>query len=123
MSFGTAQLESEVRRRWGDVPITRWDRDTSRSAGSHEALLREFAEGRSQVLVGTQGYGFYQFTAQDEDLDDVRRGPRSTSQLYRAHVTVFARHGNLVFAGTAVDGLSSIDVGTAARDTGTWDWE
>ena len=54
MSFGTAQLESEVRRRWGDVPITRWDRDTSRSAGSHEALLREFADGRSQVLVGTQ---------------------------------------------------------------------
>ena len=60
------------------------------------------------------------------DLDNVRRGPRSTSQLYRAHVTVFARPGNgkLVFAGTAGDGLSSIDVDTAAsRDTGTWDWE
>ena len=54
MSFGTAQLESEVRRRWGDVPITRWDRDTSRAAGSHEALLREFAEGRSRILIGTQ---------------------------------------------------------------------
>lgn len=54
MSFGTEQLESEVRRRWGDVPITRWDRDTSRTAVSHEALLREFAEGRSQVLIGTQ---------------------------------------------------------------------
>lgn len=54
MSFGTAQLESEVRRRWGDVPITRWDRDTSRTGGSHEALLREFAEGRSRVLIGTQ---------------------------------------------------------------------
>lgn len=54
MSFGTAQLESEVRRRWGDVPITRWDRDTSRAAGSHEALLREFAQGRSRVLIGTQ---------------------------------------------------------------------
>ncbi len=54
MSFGTAQLESEVRRRWGDVPITRWDRDTSRAVGSHDALLREFADGRSRVLVGTQ---------------------------------------------------------------------
>ncbi|MCY3733264.1 MAG: primosomal protein N' [Chloroflexi bacterium] len=54
MSFGTAQLESEVRRRWGDVSITRWDRDTSRTGGSHEALLREFAERRSQVLIGTQ---------------------------------------------------------------------
>ena len=85
--------------------------------------LTLFIQIGDQVLVGTRGYGFYQFAAQDEDLDNVRRGPRSTSQLYRAHVTVFARHGNLVFAGTAGDGLSSIDVGTAARDTGTWDWE
>ena len=54
MSFGTAQLEAEVRRRWGDVPITRWDRDTTSSSGSHEELLREFAAGRSQVLIGTQ---------------------------------------------------------------------
>ena len=54
MSFGTAQLESEVRRRWGDVPITRWDRDTTQASGSHEALLRDFAGGRSRVLIGTQ---------------------------------------------------------------------
>lgn len=85
--------------------------------------LTLFIQIGDQVLVGTRGYGFYQFAEQDEDLDNVRRGPRSTSQLYRAHVTVFSRHGNLVFAGTAGDGLSSIDVGTAARDTGTWDWE
>ena len=54
MSFGTAQLEAEVRRRWGDVPITRWDRDTTAASGSHEALLRDFASGRSRVLIGTQ---------------------------------------------------------------------
>ena len=54
MSFGTAQLEAEVRRRWGDIPITRWDRDTTKASGSHEALLQEFAAGRSQVLIGTQ---------------------------------------------------------------------
>ena len=54
MSFGTAQLEAEVRRRWGDIPITRWDRDTASSAGSHEALLAEFADRRSRVLIGTQ---------------------------------------------------------------------
>lgn len=54
MSFGTEQLEAEVRRRWGEVPITRWDRDTSAAVGSHEALLAEFADGRSRVLIGTQ---------------------------------------------------------------------
>ncbi len=54
MSFGTEQLEAEVRRRWGKVPITRWDRDSSSAAGSHETLLAEFADGRSRVLIGTQ---------------------------------------------------------------------
>ena len=54
MSFGTAQLESEVKRRWGEVAITRWDRDTASASGSHRALLEEFADGRSRVLIGTQ---------------------------------------------------------------------
>ena len=76
-----------------------------------------------EILIGTRGYGFYQFAVQDLDLANVRRGPRSTSQLYRAHITVFASHGEFVFAGTAGDGLSSIEVSTAAKDTGTWDWE
>jgi len=54
MSFGTAQLEAEVRRRWGEVSITRWDRDTTSASNSHEELLEEFAAGRSKVLIGTQ---------------------------------------------------------------------
>ena len=36
------------------MPITRWDRDTSSQAGSHESLLRDFADGQSRILVGTQ---------------------------------------------------------------------
>lgn len=85
--------------------------------------LTLFTRIDDRILIGTRGYGFYQFDAGDEDLGNVRRGPRSTSQLYRAHITVFARHDDLVFAGTAGDGLSSIDVATARKDTGTWDWE
>lgn len=53
MSFGADRLVDEVRRRWGEVGITRWDRDSARRVG-HAELLREFAEGRSQILVGTQ---------------------------------------------------------------------
>lgn len=85
--------------------------------------LTLFHQIGDQILIGARGYGFYQFSERDLDLDDVQRGPRSTSQLYRAHVTVFVRHGDLLFAGTAGDGLSSIEVATAAKDTGTWDWE
>jgi hypothetical protein len=85
--------------------------------------LTLFTQIGNQILIGTRGYGFYQFAVQALDLANVRRGPRSTSQLYRAHITVFASHGEFVFAGTAGDGLSSIEVSTAAKDTGTWDWE
>ena len=88
-----------------------------------EVPLTLFIHIEDQMLIGTEGYGFYQFGVRDLDLSDVRRGPRSTSQLYRAHVTMFARHGDLVFAGTAGGGLSSIEIATAVKDTGTWDWE
>ena len=84
--------------------------------------LTLFTRIGDKILIGTRGYGFYQFAEQDQDLDNVRRGPRSTSQLYRAHITMFAHHDKLVFAGTAGDGLSSIDV-SEAKDTGTWDRE
>ena len=53
MSFGASRLVDELRRRWGEVGITRWDRDSARRVG-HAELLSEFAQGRSQVLVGTQ---------------------------------------------------------------------
>lgn len=85
--------------------------------------LTVFIQIGDRILIGTRGYGFYEFFEWDHDLANVRRGPRSTSQLYRAHITMFIRHGGLVFAGTAGGGLSSIDVATALTDTGTWDWE
>ena len=78
------------------------------------------------MLVGTEGFGFYEFEITDVELGAVVRGPRSTSQLYQAHVTTFAyfdEDEEIVFAGTAGKGLSSIEVETARKDTGTWDWE
>ena len=86
-------------------------------------LLTLFVEVGDKVLIGTQGFGFYQFDATDVELGKIVRGPRSTSQLYQAHVTLFARFEDIVFAGTAGKGLSSIAVKKAREDTGTWDWE
>ena len=114
-----------------DGEIYRWDSNNWELLGQIEppddeldtVPLTLFAQIGDQILVGTRGYGFYQFGEQDLDLDNVRRGPRSTSQLYRAHITVFVRHGDLLFAGTAGDGLSSINIATARKDAGTWDWE
>ena len=111
--------------------IYRWDSNNWELLGEIDAPdddeatvpLTLFTQVGDQILIGTRGYGFYQFSDDAVDLDDVRRGPRSTSQLYRAHITVFVRHGDLLFAGTAGDGLSSIKVATARDDAGTWDWE
>jgi hypothetical protein len=113
-----------------DGKIYQWDSNNWELLGTiegpnddEELSLTLFWQVGDKILIGTRGYGFYQFGAQDLDLDNVRRGPRSTSQLYRAHITVFIEHGNLLFAGTAGDGLSSITLATARKDTGTWDWE
>ena len=54
MSFGLQRLEDELRARFGDLPVSRWDRDSLRAAGGHAAILDEFASGRSRVLIGTQ---------------------------------------------------------------------
>ena len=78
--------------------------------------------GTDTILVGTRNQGFYRFE-DDETPESAARGPRLTSQLYEAHVTGFARFGNIVFATTAGDGLSSIDLSEAGGRLGTWDWE
>ena len=85
--------------------------------------LTLFAEIRGTILVGTEGFGFYQFP--DGQPDRAVRGARITSQLYEAHITGFARFddGKIVFAATAVAGLSSIKVDEADGKFGTWDWE
>ena len=54
MSFGLQRIEDELRAQFGDIPISRWDRDSLRAAGGHAAILDEFASGRSRVLIGTQ---------------------------------------------------------------------
>jgi hypothetical protein len=95
-------------------------------AESVEAVpLTLFAEIRGTILVGTEGFGFYQFP--DGQPDRAVRGARITSQLYEAHITGFARFdgdgAGIVFAATAVAGLSSLGVSNADGNFGTWDWE
>ena len=52
--LGTELVENTVRKRWPDARLVRWDRDTARSHEAHTSILHTFAEGRADVLVGTQ---------------------------------------------------------------------
>ena len=99
------------------------ERQPQPSAADDSALaLTAFTQIDRTILVGTRDHGFYRFE-DGSSPDDATRGPRLTSQLYEAHVTGFARFGNIVFAATAGDGLSSIDLSKAGGRLEIWNWE
>lgn len=52
--FGAQRVEEEAARLLPGIPIGRFDRDSTRSRGSHEGILEAFRRGEIRVLVGTQ---------------------------------------------------------------------
>lgn len=51
---GTQRVEAAVHDLLPGVRTLRWDQDTTRERGSHQALLDRFAGHRADVLIGTQ---------------------------------------------------------------------
>lgn len=51
---GTAMLEGAVATEFPQARVLRWDRDTTRERGAHEAILERFVAGEANVLIGTQ---------------------------------------------------------------------
>jgi primosomal protein N' (replication factor Y) len=51
---GTQRVEAAVQELLPDARLLRWDRDTTREKGSHQALLEQFAQHRADILIGTQ---------------------------------------------------------------------
>lgn len=51
---GTEQIERELGRLVPQARIARMDRDTTGKRGSHEELIRKWAKGEIDILVGTQ---------------------------------------------------------------------
>lgn len=54
LGIGTERLEQVLAQRFGEVPVLRVDRDSTRAVGSFERLLAEAQSGKPCVLVGTQ---------------------------------------------------------------------
>jgi primosomal protein N' (replication factor Y) len=52
--LGTERVADQVQRGFPDARVARMDRDTTATRGAHGGILREFASGRANVLVGTQ---------------------------------------------------------------------
>ncbi|WP_339249612.1 primosomal protein N' [Sporosarcina sp. FSL W8-0480] len=51
---GTQKAEEEIYRLFPEARVLRMDVDTTRQKGAHERLLRQFSEGKADILLGTQ---------------------------------------------------------------------
>ena len=51
---GTQQVEAELRKQYPTVKPVRWDADTASKPDLHEQILTRFANGKANVMVGTQ---------------------------------------------------------------------
>ncbi len=51
---GTERVEQALKRMAPHARVARMDRDTTRSRGSHEEILRRWKKGEIDILVGTQ---------------------------------------------------------------------
>lgn len=52
--IGTQRVEEELHRHFPDLRVIRMDVDTTQRKGAHQRLLSKFAEGKADVLLGTQ---------------------------------------------------------------------
>jgi primosomal protein N' (replication factor Y) len=52
--FGTERVEEEAARLFPDMRIRRLDADSTSKAGELESVLRDFREGKADILLGTQ---------------------------------------------------------------------
>ncbi|MBN2564515.1 MAG: primosomal protein N' [Candidatus Eisenbacteria bacterium] len=89
---GTQRVEKAVRELFPDASVERMDVDTTTRHGSHWRILKDFAEGRTDVLLGTQmiakgldfpGVGLVGVIAADVGLNlpDFRSGERTFQLL------------------------------------------
>ncbi len=54
LGWGTEKVEEDVRQSFLSATVARMDSDTMSGRGAHETALTAFAEGRTDVLIGTQ---------------------------------------------------------------------
>ena len=89
---GTQRVERAVRELFPEASVARMDLDTTSRHGSHWRILKDFAEGRTDVLLGTQmiakgldfpGVGLVGVVSADVGLNvpDFRAGERTFQLL------------------------------------------
>ncbi len=52
--LGTESLEKMIAEQFPKARLLRWDADTARKKGAHDQIMEHFAQGRADILIGTQ---------------------------------------------------------------------
>lgn len=52
--FGTEKIEAEVATLFPDARVARMDLDTTRTRNAYERIINDFAQGNTNILIGTQ---------------------------------------------------------------------
>ena len=53
-NFGTEKIEEQLQETFSSAKVARMDIDTVKGKNAHDVLIRQFEEGRIDILVGTQ---------------------------------------------------------------------
>ncbi|MBQ7502075.1 primosomal protein N' [bacterium] len=112
---GTERLMAELQQLFPGVEIVRMDRDTTGRIDAHAAILKEFSEGKAQILLGTKmvakGLDYPNVTLvgilrADHELNqpDFRAGERAFQLLSQAS----GRAGRGSFGGEVV--IQAVDI-------------
>ncbi|MDI9458329.1 MAG: primosomal protein N' [Bacillota bacterium] len=106
---GTEQLEEVLNKEFPGLNTLRLDADTTRRKGSHSAILRQFARGQAQVLIGTQmvakGLDFPKVTlvgVLSADLSLHFPDIRSSERTFQLLTQVAGRSGRGELPGTVI---------------------
>ena len=98
--IGTEKVEQEVSRQFPTARVLRMDADSTKKRGSYEQILRAFAEGEADILVGTQmivkGHDFPGVTlvgAVAADLSLFAGDYRAAERTYQLLVQAVGRAG------------------------------
>jgi primosomal protein N' (replication factor Y) len=98
--YGTQRVTEELKKLFPDVSVLRMDNDTTRTKDAHLKILKDFAERKAQILLGTQmvtkGHDFSDVTLVgilDADLSLYFSDFRSTERTFQLITQVSGRAG------------------------------
>lgn len=106
---GTERLAEDVMEAFPWARVLRWDSDTAAKAGGHEGIYRDFAEGKADVLIGTQvvaqGFNFPKVTlvgVVDADVPLYLPDFRAAERAFQHVMQVGGRAGREMVTGDVI---------------------